>query len=277
MGPFPWHHLPMPVRPVFTTITLLLHTPLIIIGAADVAFNRLVLVSMMPRYELRALDFLSHFHYLHYIILLYTTIQLPARSHTTYVLHFLDTFNSSTSHVIFLSTISSEAPLFLHRTLYHTTGFEFGLQQLCTCNMMQLSYGFGAQRRGPIPERPVNRVLVNADLVRRFRTLDGEMQVPTFHIGLFCEHLFFCIFSLVPMVIPVFGTRLPSSGIFSSQGHIFEHSTREKRGGDALLRQKCSQVGSPSRQRRRPSTTLVFGLSSNCLCEQTINRGLESE
>ena len=40
MGPFLWHHLPMPVRPACTTITLLPHTPLIIIGAADVAFNR---------------------------------------------------------------------------------------------------------------------------------------------------------------------------------------------------------------------------------------------
>lgn len=39
MGPFPWHHLPMPVRPASTTITLLPHTLLIIIGAADVAFN----------------------------------------------------------------------------------------------------------------------------------------------------------------------------------------------------------------------------------------------
>jgi hypothetical protein len=56
---------------------------------------------------------LSHFHYLHYIILLYTiTIQLPALSHTNYVLHFLDTFNSSTSHVNFLLHNSSEAPLF---------------------------------------------------------------------------------------------------------------------------------------------------------------------
>jgi len=43
MGPFPWHHLPMPVRLAFITITLLLRTPLIIIGAADVAFNRLLL------------------------------------------------------------------------------------------------------------------------------------------------------------------------------------------------------------------------------------------
>jgi hypothetical protein len=62
MGPFPWLHLPMPVRPASTTITLLPHTPLIIIGAADVAFNRLLLFLSglhMPRYELRALDFVS--------------------------------------------------------------------------------------------------------------------------------------------------------------------------------------------------------------------------
>jgi hypothetical protein len=45
MGPFLWHHLPMPVRPASTIITLLLHTPLIIIGAADVAFNRLLFLS----------------------------------------------------------------------------------------------------------------------------------------------------------------------------------------------------------------------------------------
>ena len=72
MGPFFWHLLPMPVLPEFTTITLLLHTPLIIIGAADVAFNRLCsCLVFMPSYELRAFDFVS-LHYLHYIILLYS-------------------------------------------------------------------------------------------------------------------------------------------------------------------------------------------------------------
>jgi hypothetical protein len=62
MGPFPWRRLPTPVRPAFTTITLLLHTPLIIIGAADVAFNRHLLFLSglhVPRYELRAFDFVS--------------------------------------------------------------------------------------------------------------------------------------------------------------------------------------------------------------------------
>ena len=56
MGPFFWHPLPMPVLPAFTTITLLPHTPLTIIGAADGAFNRLCsCLVFMPRYELRAL------------------------------------------------------------------------------------------------------------------------------------------------------------------------------------------------------------------------------
>lgn len=111
MGPFFWHPLPMPVLPAFTTITLLPHTPLIIIGGADVAFNRLCscLVFMPPT--------LSR-HYLHYIILLYTIIHFPARSHTNYVLHFWTrSIHPLACH--FLYTIPSDSRL-LYRTLYIT-------------------------------------------------------------------------------------------------------------------------------------------------------------
>ena len=107
MGPFFWHLLPMPVLPEFTTITLLLHTPLIIIGAADVAFNRLCsCLVFMPSYELRAFDFVSSLPALHNLIVLQSSIFLHARIQTTFCI--LDSFNSSTSHVIF-PTIPSEA------------------------------------------------------------------------------------------------------------------------------------------------------------------------
>lgn len=79
MGLFLWHLLPTQVLLASITITLHQHTPPIIIGVADVAFNS-CLRPDMPRYELRALDFV----YMHHIILLYSTIHLLARSHTTY-------------------------------------------------------------------------------------------------------------------------------------------------------------------------------------------------
>ncbi len=69
-----------------------------------------------------------------------------------------------------------------------------------------------------------------------------------------------CIFSLVPMVIPDFGTRLPSSGIFSSQGLNIRRERREgrerrgrERGGDALLRHSITNpFKNASRKDLRP-------------------------
>jgi hypothetical protein len=153
MGPSPWHHLPMPVLLAFTTITLPLRTPLIIIGAADVAFNRLfvVLVSMMlPRYELRALDFVSlSLPALHNLIVHHPPSNfLHAHIQTTLRIFWTRSIHPPRMSFSF-STISSEALLFLHRTVsHHSTGFEFGLQ-LCTCNMMQLSYEFSAGDQFP--------------------------------------------------------------------------------------------------------------------------------
>lgn len=138
MGLFLWHLLLTQVLLASITITLHQHTPPIIIGVADVAFNS-CLRPHMPRYELRALDFV----YMHHIILLYSTIHLLARSHYNLLLSaFLDSFNSSTSHVIFPPTIPKKHQVFFVH-LYHTPGFDFGLQ-LCTCNMMQLSCEFSA-------------------------------------------------------------------------------------------------------------------------------------
>jgi hypothetical protein len=74
MGLFLWHLLLTQVLLASITITLHQHTPPIIIGVADVAFNS-CLRPHMPRYELV---------YMHHIILLYSTIHLLARSHTTY-------------------------------------------------------------------------------------------------------------------------------------------------------------------------------------------------
>jgi len=119
MGPSFWPPLPMPVLPASTTITLLPHTPLIIIGGGDVAFNRLC--SLMPRYELRALDFVSpSLPALHKLI-----VHHPSSRTLAYKLRsaFLDSFNSSTSHVIF-STLKQTR---LYRTLYHTSGFDFSV------------------------------------------------------------------------------------------------------------------------------------------------------
>ena len=100
------------------------------------------------------------------------------------------------------------------------------------------------------------------------------------------------------MAIPVFGTRLPSSGIFSCQDIRRERRERkgeEERGGDALLRhsitnpfQKCTQAGSPSRpiqtDEKAPThrPRCVLGLSSNCpsvfaAAQTNKSRGLESE
>lgn len=121
MGPFFWHLLPMPVLLAFTTITLLPRTPLIIIGVAVVAFNRLFFVlvwSFMPLYELRALDFcLSSLPALHNLIVHHHP-SFQHGSHTNYVSAFLDSFHSSNLACHFLSTISSESPR-LYRTLYH--------------------------------------------------------------------------------------------------------------------------------------------------------------
>jgi hypothetical protein len=58
MGQSFWHRLPTRVRPAYNTIILHPHTPLNIIGVADVAFNRLGFYRVflpwvfMPRYEL---------------------------------------------------------------------------------------------------------------------------------------------------------------------------------------------------------------------------------
>jgi len=68
MGLSFWHLLLTRDLPASITIILHQHTPLIIIGVADVASNSCLRLHM-PRYELRALDFV----YMHHIILLYRT------------------------------------------------------------------------------------------------------------------------------------------------------------------------------------------------------------
>ena len=147
MGPFFWHPLPMLVLPASITITLLPHTPLIIIGGADVAFNRLCscLVFMPPT--------LSR-HYLHYIILLYTIIHFPARSHTNYVLHFgLDQFIHS--HVIFSTQFQVNHPVFSIALCITPMGL---ISRFTLVHVQHDAIIIWPQRRGPISEMPVNRV-----------------------------------------------------------------------------------------------------------------------
>jgi hypothetical protein len=93
MGLFLWHLLLTQVLPASIIITLHQRTPLIIIGVGDVAFNS-CLRPHMPRYELRALDFV----YMHHIILLYK--HHPSSRTLAYNL-LLSAFSDSTSHVIF--------------------------------------------------------------------------------------------------------------------------------------------------------------------------------
>jgi hypothetical protein len=108
---FFWLHLPMRVLPESTTITLHLHIPLIIIGVEDVAFNRfsvLLVWVFMPLHELRALDFCLHAS--HNLI-----VHHHPSSHTlayNLLSAFLDSFNSSNTHVIFSSAIPEKHRLF---------------------------------------------------------------------------------------------------------------------------------------------------------------------
>jgi hypothetical protein len=59
--------------------------------------------------------------------------------------------------------------------------------------------------------------VVNADLDRRFRTLDGEMQVPTFHIGLSAK-TFFLHFQFGPDGYSRFWYAVAILGHFSLSG-----------------------------------------------------------
>jgi len=96
-----WLHLPMRVLPESTTITLHPHIPLIIIGVEDVAFNRLSFFLSGSSCHSTNYGHLT-FVYMHHIILLYTTN--PSFPHTlayNLLSAFLDSFNSSNTHVIF--------------------------------------------------------------------------------------------------------------------------------------------------------------------------------
>jgi hypothetical protein len=145
---------------------------------------------------------------------------------------------------------------------------------------MQLSYGL--QRRGPISEMPVNRV-VNADLTRRFRAPNGEMQVPTFHIGLFAKTSF-CIFQFGPDGYSRFWYAVAILGHFDS---LVEHSAREKRGGARGGRssapldhysnpfKNASRKGSPPcslTKRHRPRWSLVCWVFCLCGCPTSPSR-----
>jgi hypothetical protein len=160
MGLSFWHLLLTRDLPASITIILHQHTPLIIIGVADVAFNSCLRLHM-PRYELRALDFV----YMHHIILLYRTN--PSSRTLAYNLPsaFSDSFNSSTSHVIFPRTIPKKHPFFLSllsglALVYHTPLGLISVYNPARATMMQLSYELSAPANagGPGSEMPVNRV-----------------------------------------------------------------------------------------------------------------------
>src|SRR6266851_2438146 len=141
MGRFLWLLLLTRVLPASITITLHQHTPLIIIGVADAAFNSCLCLYATLR-TTGTLDFV----YMHHIILLYTTHpSFPHSSHTTYFQHFSDTFNSSTRMSFSLTIPKKQVTIFPRLALvYHHTPGLISVYNCARANMMQLSYGFTA-------------------------------------------------------------------------------------------------------------------------------------
>jgi hypothetical protein len=127
MDRFFWHLLPTRDLPAYNTTTLHPHTPLNIIGVADVAFNRLCSCHVFchgSSCDARTMG--TWLVYMHHLILLYNPhIHLSTRSHTNYVPHS-DLFDSSTLHAILPRIIFFNSHLLCITPL--------GCLHSCTCN-----------------------------------------------------------------------------------------------------------------------------------------------